>query len=47
MANGIGILPAMQAGGWQLMNIVERYVHNASVEQNGIAQLFGGLRVSD
>ena len=40
MANGIAILPVMQAGGWRSMNIVERYVQNASVEQNGIAQLF-------
>jgi integrase/recombinase XerD len=40
MASGIGILPVMQAGGWRSMNIVERYVQNASVEQNGIAQLF-------
>jgi hypothetical protein len=40
MASGIGILPIMQAGGWRSMNIVERYVQNASVEQNGIAQLF-------
>lgn len=40
MASGIGILPVMQAGGWRSMNIVERYVQNASVEHNGIAQLF-------
>jgi integrase/recombinase XerD len=41
MTSGIGILPVMQAGGWRSMNIVGRYVQNASVEQNGIAQLFG------
>ena len=41
MTGGIGILPVMQAGGWKSMNIVGRYVQNASVEQNGIAQLFG------
>ena len=41
MASGIGILPVMQAGGWRSMNIVGRYVQNASVKQNGIAQLFG------
>jgi integrase len=41
MASGIGILPVMQAGGWRSMNIVGRYVQNASAEQNGIAQLFG------
>jgi hypothetical protein len=41
MANGTGFLPLMQAGGWRSMNIVERYVQNASVEQNGIAQLLG------
>jgi integrase len=40
MANGIGILPVMQAGGWRSMNIVGRYVQEASVMQNGIAQLF-------
>ena len=40
MANGIGILPIMQAGGWRSMNIVGRYVQEASVTQNGIAQLF-------
>ena len=40
MANGIGILPVMQAGGWRSMNIVGRYVQEASVTQNGIAQLF-------
>ena len=40
MTNGIGILPVMQAGGWKSMNIVGRYVQNASVEQNGIAQMF-------
>ena len=39
MTSGIGILPVMQAGGWRSMNIVGRYVQNASVEQNGIAQL--------
>jgi hypothetical protein len=40
MASKIEILPVLQAGGWQSMNIVERYVQNASVEKNGIAQLF-------
>lgn len=40
MASKIEILPVMQASGWQSMNIVERYVQNASVEKNGIAQLF-------
>jgi integrase/recombinase XerD len=40
MASGIGILPVMQAGGWKSMNIVGRYVQEASVLQNGIAQLF-------
>ena len=40
MTNGIGLLPVMQAGGWKSMNIVGRYVQNASVEQNGIAQMF-------
>jgi integrase/recombinase XerD len=40
MASGIGILPVMQAGGWRSMNIVGRYVQEASVTQNGIAQLF-------
>ena len=40
MASGIGILPVMQAGGWRSMNIVGRYVQEANVTQNGIAQLF-------
>ena len=40
MASGIGILPVMQAGGWRSLNIVGRYVQEASVTQNGIAQLF-------
>jgi integrase len=40
MANGIGILPIMQAGGWQSLNNVARYVAHVSVTQNGIAQLF-------
>ena len=40
MASGIGILPVMQAGGWRSMNIVGRYVQEANVNQNGIAQLF-------
>jgi len=44
MTGGIGILPVMQAGGWKSMNIVGRYVQNASVEQNGIAQLFARIR---
>jgi len=44
MTGGIGILPVMQAGGWKSMNIVGRYVQNASVEQNGIAQLFERAR---
>ena len=44
MASGIGILPVMQAGGWRSMNIVGRYGQNASVEQNGIAQLFGRVQ---
>ena len=41
MASGIGILTVMQAGGWRSMNIVGRYVQEASVMQNGIAQLSG------
>jgi integrase/recombinase XerD len=40
MASGIGLLPVMQAGGWRSMNIVGRYVQEANVTQNGIAQLF-------
>jgi hypothetical protein len=44
MASGIGILPVMQAGGWRSMNIVGRYVQEASVSQNGIAQLSGRNR---
>jgi integrase len=44
MTGGIGILPVMQAGGWRSMNIVGRYVQEASVTQNGIAQLFGKNR---
>lgn len=35
------ILPVMRAGGWRSMNIVGRYVQEASVAQNGIAQLLG------
>jgi site-specific recombinase XerD len=41
MTSGIGLLPVMQAGGWRSMNIVDRYVQEANVSQNGIAQLFG------
>ena len=41
MTSGIGLLPVMQAGGWRSMNIVGRYVQEASVAQNGIAQLSG------
>jgi integrase/recombinase XerD len=37
VANGIGILPVMQAGGWRSLNNVGRYVQEASVTQNGIA----------
>lgn len=44
MTSGIGLLPVMQAGGWKSMNIVGRYVQEASVSQNGIAQLFGKSR---
>jgi hypothetical protein len=44
MTSGIGLLPVMQAGGWPSMNIVGRYVQEASVCQNGIAQLFGKNR---
>jgi integrase/recombinase XerD len=44
MASGIGILPVMQAGGWRSMNIVGRYVQEANITQNGIAQLFGRNR---
>ncbi len=44
MASGIGILPVMQAGGWRSMNIVGRYVQEASVAQNGIAQLLQRAR---
>jgi integrase/recombinase XerD len=44
MPSGIGILPVMQAGGWRSMNIVGRYVQEASVSQNGIAQLSGRNR---
>jgi integrase/recombinase XerD len=40
MTSGIGLLPVMQAGGWRSMNIVGRYVQEASVSQNGIVQLF-------
>lgn len=40
MTSGIGLLPVMQAGGWRSMNIVGRYVQEANVSQNGIAQLF-------
>jgi integrase len=44
MTSGIGILPVMQAGGWRSMNIVGRYVQEASVAQNGIAQLLQRAR---
>jgi integrase/recombinase XerD len=44
MASGIGILPVMQAGGCRSMNIVGRYVQEASVAQNGIAQLLQRTR---
>lgn len=44
MTSGIGLLPVMQAGGWRSMNIVGRYVQEASVSQNGIAQLLQRTR---
>jgi integrase/recombinase XerD len=44
MTRGIGLLPVMQAGGWRSMNIVGRYVQEASVSQNGIAQLLQRTR---
>ncbi len=40
MAHGIGILPIMQAGGWQSLNNLARYIAHVSVTQNGIAQLY-------
>jgi site-specific recombinase XerD len=46
VASGVDILPVMQAGGWKSMNIVGRYVQEASVMQNGIAQLFERSRLA-
>jgi hypothetical protein len=40
VAGGIGILPVMQTDGWKSMNIIGRYVQEASIDQTGIAQLF-------
>jgi integrase/recombinase XerD len=31
MADGVGLLPIMQAGGWKSMNIIGRYVEHAEI----------------
>jgi integrase len=31
MADGLGILPVMQAGGWKSMNVIGRYVEHAEI----------------
>jgi integrase len=31
MADGVGILPIMQAGGWKSMNVIGRYVEHAEI----------------
>jgi len=31
MADGLGILPIMQAGGWKSMNVIGRYVEHAEI----------------
>ena len=31
MADGLGILPIMQAGGWKSMNVISRYVEHAEI----------------
>jgi integrase len=31
MADGLGILPIMQAGGWKSMNVIRRYVEHAEI----------------
>jgi hypothetical protein len=31
MADGLGILPIMQAGGWKSMNVIGPYVEHAEI----------------
>jgi hypothetical protein len=31
MADGLGILPIMQAGGWKSMNVLGRYVEHVEI----------------
>jgi hypothetical protein len=31
MADGIGLLPIMQAGGWKSLNVIGRYVEHAEI----------------
>ena len=31
MADGVGLLPIMRAGGWKSMNIIARYVEHAEI----------------
>jgi integrase len=35
MADGLGILPIMQAGGWKSMNVIGRYVEHAEITKAG------------
>jgi integrase/recombinase XerD len=35
MADGVGLLPIMQAGGWKSMNVIGRYVEHAEIALHG------------
>ena len=35
MADGVGLLPIMRAGGWKSMNIIARYVEHAEIAMCG------------
>ena len=42
MADGIGLLPIMRAGGWKSMNVIGRYVEHAEIGLHGKLRMMDG-----